>query len=146
MVVLDTNLMSLLLFAGAEATRRLLARLGRLPAHEAVTTIVTFEESMRGWLSHIADAKTVAKQIEAYQMLGRQQTLYCKVRVLPFNEQAATVFQRLKKQYRRVGTMDLKIASVVVAHDALLLSQNLRDFQQIPGLRVEDWTKEEAPE
>jgi tRNA(fMet)-specific endonuclease VapC len=35
--------------------------------------------------------------------------------------------------------MDLKIASIVLAHDATLLSRNLRDFQQVPNLRVEDW-------
>jgi tRNA(fMet)-specific endonuclease VapC len=35
--------------------------------------------------------------------------------------------------------MDLKIASIVLAHNAMLLSRNLRDFQQVPNLRVEDW-------
>jgi tRNA(fMet)-specific endonuclease VapC len=36
--------------------------------------------------------------------------------------------------------MDLKIAAIVPAHEATLLSRNLADFGQIPGLRVEDWT------
>jgi tRNA(fMet)-specific endonuclease VapC len=35
--------------------------------------------------------------------------------------------------------MDLKIASIVLANQATLLSANLRDFQQVPGLQVEDW-------
>jgi len=35
--------------------------------------------------------------------------------------------------------MDLKIASIVLAHDATLLSRNLRYFQQVLNLRVEDW-------
>jgi tRNA(fMet)-specific endonuclease VapC len=38
--------------------------------------------------------------------------------------------------------MDLKIASIALVQDALLLSANLRDFQQVPELRVEDWLKE----
>jgi tRNA(fMet)-specific endonuclease VapC len=33
----------------------------------------------------------------------------------------------------------LKIAAIAIANDALLLSANLRDFEQVPGLRVEDW-------
>lgn len=37
------------------------------------------------------------------------------------------------------GTMDLKIVSIVLVHGATLLSGNLRDFRQIPGLHVEDW-------
>jgi tRNA(fMet)-specific endonuclease VapC len=36
--------------------------------------------------------------------------------------------------------MDLKIAAIVVSRDATLLSQNLADFRQDPGLQVEDWT------
>jgi tRNA(fMet)-specific endonuclease VapC len=35
--------------------------------------------------------------------------------------------------------MDLKIATIALVHDALLLSANLRDFQQVPDLRVADW-------
>ena len=35
--------------------------------------------------------------------------------------------------------MDLKIAAIALVNDALLLSGNLRDFRQVPGLRVENW-------
>lgn len=35
--------------------------------------------------------------------------------------------------------MDLKIASIAISHDAMLLSRNLRDFRKVPGLNVENW-------
>lgn len=35
--------------------------------------------------------------------------------------------------------MDLKIAAVALVNQALLLSANRRDFELVPGLRVEDW-------
>lgn len=35
--------------------------------------------------------------------------------------------------------MDLKIASIALTQDALLVTANLRDFEQVPGLRVENW-------
>ena len=40
----------------------------------------------------------------------------------------------------RIGTMDLRIAAIAIAQDALFLSKNLTDFRKVPGLRVEDWT------
>ena len=42
----------------------------------------------------------------------------------------------------RIGSQDLKIAAIAMTQDALLLSANLRDFQKVPGLRVENWLRE----
>jgi tRNA(fMet)-specific endonuclease VapC len=36
--------------------------------------------------------------------------------------------------------MDLKIAAIVLAHDATLLTRNQKDFSQIQGLKIEDWS------
>lgn len=40
----------------------------------------------------------------------------------------------------RVGTKDLRIASIVLANNATLLTRNNRDFSRVPDLRSEDWT------
>ncbi len=85
-------------------------------------------------------ARTLLQQVSAYKRLGRHLDLYRRIRVLEFDETAATEFQRLRQTRIRVGTMDLKIAAVVLAHDGTLLSRNLRDFHKVPGLKVEDWT------
>jgi tRNA(fMet)-specific endonuclease VapC len=37
--------------------------------------------------------------------------------------------------------MDLKIASIAIANDAVLVSRNLSDFEQVPDLSVQDWTR-----
>ncbi len=48
-------------------------------------------------------------------------------------------FESLKQAGIRVGTMDLKIASIVLANDATLLTRNTNVFNRIPGLRIEGW-------
>jgi tRNA(fMet)-specific endonuclease VapC len=61
--------------------------------------------------------------------------------VVPFDEQAANEFQGLRAHTIRIGTMDLKIAAIALIHDALLLSANLRDFQQVPNLCAANWIR-----
>ncbi|MCE7983096.1 MAG: type II toxin-antitoxin system VapC family toxin [Caldilinea sp. CFX5] len=60
--------------------------------------------------------------------------------VLPFDEAAAAVFQQLTAAKLRIGTQDLLIASIALANEMSLLTRNLRDFQRVPGLILEDWS------
>jgi tRNA(fMet)-specific endonuclease VapC len=118
------------------------ARLSEFPPNEIATSIITFEEQMRGWMDFIAKAKSIEKQISAYEKLGRFLESYRFIPIVQFDENASKVFQDLKSRKIRVGTMDLKIASIAISQNALLISRNLSDYLQIPNLRVEDWTKE----
>ncbi len=65
---------------------------------------------------------------------------YHNIEVLGFDDRAASEFQRLRSLKIRIGTMDLKIAAIAFSHNATLLTRNLVDFQQVPGLKVEDWS------
>jgi tRNA(fMet)-specific endonuclease VapC len=60
--------------------------------------------------------------------------------VLDFDDEAAAEYRRLRGMKIRIGTMDLKIAAIALAHGATLLSRNLVDFKKFPDLEVEDWT------
>jgi len=46
----------------------------------------------------------------------------------------------LKSKKIRIGTMDLKIAAIAIANDAILVTRNLVDFEKVPGLNAQDWT------
>ncbi len=59
--------------------------------------------------------------------------------VLPWDHDAADCFDSLKSFRQQVGTQDLKIACICLAHDATLLTRNLTDFNPVPGLRIENW-------
>ena len=49
--------------------------------------------------------------------------------------------EQFKKLKLKVRKMDLRISATVLERDAILVTRNLRDFRQVPGLRVEDWSK-----
>jgi tRNA(fMet)-specific endonuclease VapC len=66
---------------------------------------------------------------------------FCRIRVVDFDAAAATQFQHLRKQRLRVGTMDLKIAAIVLASNATLLTRNFVDFRKVSGLQFDDWTR-----
>jgi tRNA(fMet)-specific endonuclease VapC len=142
MIVLDTDCLSLLERKSGAEFYRLSAKLAEFPPDEISTTIITFEEQMRGWMAFIAKANSVEKQISAYEKLGRFLENYKHIPTLQFDEKAGKVFQNLKAGKIKVGTMDLKIASIAISQNALLVSRNLSDYEQIPNLRVEDWTRE----
>ena len=142
MVLLDTDHLSVLEWQDSPAALRIRTRLQNHSPDEVGTTIINFEEKMRGWMAILAKARKVKEQIEAYRRLSQQLRLFRSVSfVLEFEERAAVEFQRLKKEHPRLGTMDLKIAAIALSHQATLASRNERDFRQIPGLVLEDWTK-----
>jgi tRNA(fMet)-specific endonuclease VapC len=77
-------------------------------------------------------------QITGYERLRACIESLSKLGILPFDREAALVFHQLERSRLRIGTMGLKIAAICIAHDALLLSRNLVDFEKVPGLRVEN--------
>jgi len=122
----------------SEAGRRLLERIGA-SGEEAVTTIVTVEEQLRGWLAEIHRLRDPHRQIVGYERLQRRIDFFAAWTVLPWDTDAADLFVRLRRGGVRIGSMDLKIACVSLAQGATLLTRNTDDFAQVPGLRCESW-------
>lgn len=138
MILLDTDHLSILLDERDARHAPLLDRLR--DAHDELTIpIVSIEEQLRGWLAKLHRERDHYRLIMPYLRLTRVFTFLREWPILEWNTGAADEFVRLKSLRLRIGTQDLKIACIALAHDALLLSANLRDFEQVPGLIVEDW-------
>ena len=104
------------------------------------TTAITLEEQLRGWLAQINRNQDVVKQIPAYAERTGLIEFFSYWTILTFDALAAQRFAEYRQQKIKTGTMDLKIASIAVSQNALLLTSNTRDFESIPDLRIEDWT------
>jgi tRNA(fMet)-specific endonuclease VapC len=139
MWVLDTDHMSLLEW-GSGSAASLRERLANCDEKQVATTIINYEEQIRGWMAYIAGARSLTDQVEAYRRLRNHLDNYRQIPVLEFDGSAAEIYQQLRRARLRVGTMDLKIAAITISRRATLLSRNRRDFAKVPGLSLEDWT------
>jgi tRNA(fMet)-specific endonuclease VapC len=69
--------------------------------------------------------------------------LFGTVASLPFDDRCAEEYGLIRQELERAGTPiganDLLIASTARAHDAVLVTHNVREFSSVAGLRIEDW-------
>jgi tRNA(fMet)-specific endonuclease VapC len=115
-------------------------RLKYVPPSQLATTIVTYEEQVAGRLAVVRRAQKVIDRVHAFFWLQQTLNFFCRMPILPFDEAATQAFQQLVPLKLRIGTQDLLIAAIVLAQDATLLTRNLRGFQRVPHLSVEDWS------
>lgn len=139
MMILDSDHLSVLAYPETAQAVQLMERLKQSEDREIYTTAVSLEEQLRGWLAAIHRMQDVRRQVPYYRRLVNLIRFYMNWRILDFDDQAAEQFQSLRSQRVRIGTMDLKIASIALVWDATLLTANLRDFGKVPDLRVESW-------
>ena len=139
MIILDTDHLTALKYEESAGFARLSARMLARPDRAFVATVISFEEQLRGWLAVVARWSDPMRQVPAYAELAKLNDFYSRWPLVDFGEAAAYNFIRLRRQLPRIGRMDLKIASIALTHDALLLTANVRDFGQVPRLRFENW-------
>ena len=111
MILLDTDHVTLLQWGGAPA-RKIARRLEEAVSEVASTTIISYEEHARGWLSRVSAAKTLADEVTVYRKLREQLAFYATLQIMDFDERAAIQFQHLRRIPVRIGTMNLNIAAI----------------------------------
>jgi tRNA(fMet)-specific endonuclease VapC len=138
--ILDTDHLSLL----QRENTKLIDRLLSYQQERVVITIVTVEEQLRGRLSVISkasDLKSKTSLALAYQNLRLTVESLTEFEQIDFDPQSESIYRQLREQKIRIGTQDLRIASIALANRATLLTRNYRDFSQVPNLILDDWTR-----
>lgn len=112
-----------------------------MPPEEIAVALVTVEEQFQGRLAVIRQARMPEQVARGYQRLDETLRFFCTIPPLPFNQAAADRFVALRREGIRIGTQDLRIATIALIHDAILVTRNLRDFSTVPDLRLDDWSR-----
>jgi len=109
------------------------ARLVSVPPSQIAIPAIVLYEVERGAMKSQNEARR------------RQQLneLVAVCRLLIFDERAARIAASIQVQLERdrmqIGPLDTLIAATAMAHGAVLVTNNTREFGRIPGLMVEDW-------
>jgi tRNA(fMet)-specific endonuclease VapC len=117
------------------------ARVQAVALSERSISVVTVEEQLSGWYTQLRQAKKPERLAWAYRRLAANARFLSRVQIVDFDEPTIERYLELKKQKIKVRTNDLRIAATVLVQNATIVTCNVRDFQQVPGLRIEDWSK-----
>lgn len=134
--ILDTDTLSAYHRGQPSVTSRFLS----LPLTSRAITVVTVEEVLHGRFAQLKQAKKPSQLIMTYDFLREAVLKLNRIRILRFDENAAERYEHIKYLKTRVGTLDLRIAAIVLTNNGILVTANQRHFGQIPGLSTEDWT------
>ena len=137
MYLLDTDILTLV-HAGHP---RVIQRRHKIPSAEIATTIITRIEILRGRFESVLKAADAVGLLVAQERLLRSEERLKQLVVVHFDTASSLEFERLREitKLRKVGRADLLIASIALAHQATLVTRNVKHFQQVPGLMVENW-------
>jgi tRNA(fMet)-specific endonuclease VapC len=140
--VLDTDHLSLYRYGHPEVS----AHIEATPADQLAVTLITIEEQLRAWYTQIRRARDRDQLARAYQGLFEVAETSKYIRVLPFTSRAIERYLDLRARLPRVGKMDLSIAAIALEYDGIVVTRNRRDFEQVPGLEIQDWSQPENAE
>lgn len=85
------------------------------------------------------------KSAQITRNLADVEALAARMEVLPFDSQAAVHFGQVRAELARagklIGSYDLMIAGHARSQGLILVTNNLREFKRVRGLRVENWAR-----
>ncbi len=135
--ILDTDCVSLILYNHPQVT-------ANTAKHQVAVTIVTVQELFNGWVGRINDPSVVPNLPALNSKLWTTVKYLPTIEVLDFTSEADTCIKKLLKDHPPLRKnrlqKDMRIAAIALSVGATVVTRNQRDFCQVPGLSIEDWT------
>ena len=128
--LLDTNIC---IYIKNHRPTEVLARFSKLPSGKVAMSAITYGELCFG-------AEKSSKPKESRHILEQ---LIALIPVLPLDETVSMHYgkirQHLQASGKLIGNNDLWIAAHALAIKSILVTNNVAEFERVPGLRVENW-------
>jgi tRNA(fMet)-specific endonuclease VapC len=128
--LLDTNIC---IYIQRQKPPQVQARFNKLKAGEAAISVVTWGELLYG----------AEKSQQRAKVLAALQEFISLIPVLPMPSTAGETYGALRAALEAkgmpIGNNDLWIAAHAKAVGLTLVSNNLREFERVPGLKTKNW-------
>jgi len=115
-------------------SQNLLEKLAKVSKEQQYISTITISEIVYG---------AEKSQRPEYHLKNLENILLPAVNIVGFDTKAAYVCGRIRAELEKRGTpldlADLEIASIAIANDLILISNNVRHFKRIPLLQFENW-------
>ncbi len=129
MYILDTNTLIYFFKGLGDVARNLLSV---SPQEIGIPSIVLFELEYG-----------IAKSTSPRKRMNQLEEMCSMVSVLPFSEKqakaAALLRSQLDKKGTPIGPYDVLIAGTVLSYQAVLVTNNTKEFKRVPKLKTENW-------
>lgn len=120
--LLDSNI---LIAIGLDANESVIARAAQCDADEMVTSAIAYAEVVHG------SERGMPPPVE------RLEVLISEIPVIPFDASAAKTYASLSFERH---SYDRLIAAHALSLGLIVVTDNTKDFADVPGLKVENWT------
>jgi tRNA(fMet)-specific endonuclease VapC len=131
--LLDTNICISLI---RQKPAMLIQRLTSLKPDDAGISSITLAELFHG----------VEKSAQPEQNMSALEQFILPLDLADFDQGAALAYGKIRTDLERtgqlIGSMNMLIAAHAVSLDAIIVTNNVQEFQGVKGLFVEDWISE----
>jgi len=135
--ILDTDHVSLILYNHPQV-------IANASLHKIAVTVITVQELFNGWIGRINEPSQINNLPAFYTKLWTTVKYIQTVEILDFTLEAEACIKQLLKDNPPLRKnrlqKDLRIAAIALSLNAIVVTRNYRDFSQVPGLTIVDWT------
>ena len=128
--LLDTNTCIYFLNRSSE---RIISQFKRLSPSEIKLPSITVAELFYG-----AEKSKAKKKNQAIV-----ENFVSTFEIMPFDEKSCKIYAQIRASLEKsgipIGPMDLLIASICLANNFVLVTNNIKEFGRIKGLKLENW-------
>ncbi len=129
MYILDTNTLIYFFKGMGNVAKKLLSK---SPKNILIPSIVLYELEVG-----------IAKSAQPDKRRKQLETLISRVDIAPFDAKEAKITAQiranLESQGTPIGAYDTLIAGTSLSNNAILVTHNIKEFQRVERLEVEDW-------